>query len=498
MRMTNRFSGSTNRLHFVRVLVGSSLLLAGGCAHIPHFDPAPTAKRPEQLESSKSFSAPAADWPEDQWWRRYGDPQLDALIDEALRDSPDLAIAQARLRSANAEVQRASGPLLPRVTGNALLGEAKQSYNFLIPREAAPQGWNDYGTLSLNFSWELDFWGKNRAALAAAVNEQRAAQVEVEQARLMLSTSVASAYAQLVHLYTLRDNAADTLTLRDKTVALFRQRHEFGLETTASVRGEEARQHAAQGDLLAIDESIGLQQNALAALVGAGPDRGLAIARPTAQFAGAQGLPANLALDLLGRRPDIIAARLRTEAAARRIDEAKAGFYPSVNLLAIAGVQSMGLHNLAKSGSDMAGVGPAISLPIFNTRLLQGQLRGAHAEYDASVATYDATLENALREVADAVTSRRALDGELAAARAAVAAAAEAHQSVSQRYQGSLATYLDVLNAEDQLISARRAEAELETRALILDVELVKSLGGGFSTQSLHAQSQTPNVSNHS
>jgi len=498
MRMAKSFCDSTNRSGFVKVLVGSSLLLTAGCAYIPHFDPPPTVKRPDQLESAKSFSAPAAEWPHDQWWRNYSDPQLDALVDEALRDSPDLAVAQARLLGAKAIVQGASAPLLPEVTGSALLGGAKQSYNFVIPRQAVPQGWNDYGMATLNFSWELDFWGKNRAALAAAVNERRAAQVEVEQSRLILSTSVASAYAELVHLYTLRDNAADTLALREKTVALFRQRHDFGLETTASVREVEGRQHGAEGDLLAIDERIGLQKNALAALGGAGPDRGLAITRPTAQFSGSQGLPANLALDLLGRRPDVVAARLRTEAAARRIDEAKAGFYPSVNLLAIAGVQSLGIHNLTKSGSDIGGAGPAISLPIFNTRRLQGQLRGAHAEYDASVATYDATLENALREVADAVTSRKALDGELSAARAAVVAAAEAHQSVSQRYQGSLATYLDVLTAEDQLISARRAEAELETRALILDVQLVNSLGGGFTTQSLHAQSQTPNVSTHS
>ena len=218
--------------------------------------------------------------------------------------------------------------------------------------------------------------------------------------------------------------------------------------------------------------------------MGAGPDRGLAITRPTAQFVGSQGLPSNLALELLGRRPDIIAARLRTEAAARRIDERKAGFYPSVNLIALIGVQSLGIHNLTKSGSETGSAGPAVSLPIFNTQRLQGQLRGARAEYDASVATYNATLSNALHQVADAATSRKSLDGELAASRASVAAAAEAHEIVSKRYQGELATYLDVLTAEDALISARRSEAELETRALILDVALVRALGGGFSSSS--------------
>jgi NodT family efflux transporter outer membrane factor (OMF) lipoprotein len=383
-----------------------------------------------------------------------------------------------------AAAQVAGATRMPEVNGDVLLNEGRQSYNYLIPPQALPHGWNDYGLATLNLTWELDFWGKNRSALAAAMSEQRAAEVEIAQTRLILSTSVASAYAGLVDLYTLRDNAAETLALREKTVALFRQRHEFGLETLASVRQVEARQGAAQAELLALDERIGLQKNAIAALAGAGPDRGLTITSPTAQFAGSQGLPSNLTLELLGRRPDIIAARLRTEAAARRIDEKKAGFYPSVNLLAFVGVQSLGIHNLTKSGSEIGSAGPAVSLPIFNTQRLQGQLRGARAEYDASVATYNATLSNALRQVADAATSRKFLDGELAASRAAVAAAAEAHEIVSKRYQGELATYLDVLTAEDALISARRSEAELETRALILDVALVRALGGGFSSSS--------------
>lgn len=208
----------------------------------------------------------------------------------------------------------------------------------------------------------------------------------------------------------------------------------------------------------------------------------MAITRPTTRFSGTDGLPTNLALELLGRRPDIVAARLRTEAAAKRIDQQKAGFYPSVNLLAFVGFHSLGIANLTSSGSDVGSFGPAISLPIFNTERLQGQLRGARAEYDAAVASYNGTLTNALREVADVVTSRKALTGELAAARAAFDASGEAHSIVKQRYQGELANYLDVLTAEDELISARRALADIETRALVLDVALVRALGGGFQS----------------
>jgi NodT family efflux transporter outer membrane factor (OMF) lipoprotein len=463
------------------LLLAVSLVLVSGCAQIPRLDPPLAMKKVDELGSSNAFAVPVAAWPSDQWWNVYGDTQLNALIDEALRNAPDLDLAQARLKASAAQVQGAGATRLPEVTGSAVIAEAKQSYDFLVPRQALPNGWNGYGAATLNMSYELDFWGKNRAALAAAISEQRAAEVEIAQTRLILSTSVASAYAGLLHLYTLRDNAADTLALRTQTVALFRQRRQFGLETLASVRQVEARQAAAKGDLLAIEERIGLQKNAIAALLGAGPDRGLQIARPNAAWSGSQGLPTNLSLELLGRRPDIVAARLRTEAAAHRIDQRKAGFYPSVNLLAFAGFQSVGIDKLFKSASQSGAAGPAISLPIFNTARLQGQFKGARAEYDAAVATYNGTLSTALREVADAATSRKSLDEELAAARAAVAAAAEAHQMVNSRYEGALATYLDVLSAEDLLISARRSEAELETRALILDVSLVRALGGGFT-----------------
>ena len=162
--------------------------------------------------------------------------------------------------------------------------------------------------------------------------------------------------------------------------------------------------------------------------------------------------------------------------------------------MALVGVQSLGISNLVSSGSDIGSIGPAITLPIFNTERLQGQLRGARAEYDAAVASYNGTLSNALREVADVVTSRKALVGELVAAHAAVDAAGDAYSIISKRYQGELATYLDVLSAEDIHISAERSLADIETRALTLDIALVRALGGGFATDNLNYQHTAPNT----
>jgi NodT family efflux transporter outer membrane factor (OMF) lipoprotein len=307
----------------------------------------------------------------------------------------------------------------------------------------------------------------------------------------MLSTSVALAYSELAHLYAVRDTADAALAVRTRSTELIAGRNRAELETLGNVRQMEARQAAAQTELLAIDERIALQKNALAALVGAGPDRGLAIERPTAMFRGGFGLPPVLAVDLLGRRPDIAAARLRTEATAKRVDAQKAGFYPSVNLLGFVGAHSLGLDNLTDSDSSVGSVGLAVSLPIFNTRNLQGQLRGARAEYDMAVANYNGTLIRALREVADVAASRRALDAQLDSQRASVAAATEAHRIVSDRYRGELSTYLDVLSAEDALLSSQRVLADLETRALFLDIALTRALGGGYRAESTVAVAAT-------
>lgn len=476
----------------VCIVLAASIIGGNGCAYIPNLGSEPSLKSVGQFESTKTFTASASTWPGDHWWENYSDPQLNSLIEEALRDSPDLELAQARLHQAGAAVQGAGAALMPEVTGNASFTKDKQSYNYLMPQGAVPQNWNDYGRATLNLSWELDFWGKNRAALASAISNQQAAQTEVAETRLILSASVASAYAELLHLFTVRDTAEEAFKLRSKTTELFRQRHQFGLENQASVYQVEARQAATRAELLSIDERISLQRNVIASLLGTGPDRGLAISRPTVRSFGSTGLPSNLALELIGRRPDLVAARLRAEAAAKRIDQQKAGFYPSVNILAFTGYQSLGIDNLTKSGSDIGSFGPAISLPIFNTERLQGQLRSARADYDAAVASYNGTLSNALHEVADAVTSRKALVGELAASRAAVDAANKAYRIINKRYEGQLAGYLDVLTAEDELVAAKRALADIETRALVLDVTLVRALGGGFqSTDQLITNSKT-------
>ena len=464
------------------VAIASAL---SACAALPQGGVHPQVASAADYASSHSLAAPVGVWPAESWWQSYGDAQLDALIREALAGSPTIAVAEARLRRAQAGAQIADAARKPQATASASAIQQKHSYNYLTPRDLTPQGWDDYASASLTFSWQLDFWGRNRAALAAATSEANAAQAEAAQARLMLATAIASAYAELARQHAAHDTAVAALEVRSKTVDLFRHRHENGLETLGSVRQVESRRSSAEADLLAVEEQLALQRNSIAALVGSGPDRGLSITRPTVDVSRSFALPEHLEAELLGRRPDIVAARMRAEAAARRIDQARAEFYPNVNLASVIGLQAKGLDMLTHNGSSTGSSGPAITLPIFSGGALRGNLRGAEADYAAAVAEYNRAVIQALQEVADAAVGQKSLGPQLDHTADAVDAAREAWRIQTNRYEGGLASYLDVLSAQDDLLANLRAQSDLQSRSFALDVALVRALGGGYQIRKI-------------
>lgn len=459
------------------------LLLASAAACAPASGNLAQIRPAADLPADRSLPGQGAAWPGEGWWAGYGDPQLDRLIAEARAGSPDLAAAMARIRQADALARQAGAALLPDVSAGGSAGLSKQSYNNGIRAEFVPKGWNDTGAINAGASFDLDLWGKNRAALAAATSNARAAAIDADEALLLLTSNVANAYADLAQLFAERDIAARALQVREDTRGLTQRRVDNGLDNRGTLQLAESRVASARGDVAALDEAITLTRNRIAALVGSGPDRGVDIARPQLVVLSPRGLPDRLPLDLIGRRPDIVSARLRAEAATSTIRSARAAFYPNINLNALIGLQSLGLDNLFDNGSTYGSAGAAFSLPLFNRGALVGQLRGAEAESDLAVANYDATLIAALREVADAAASIRALEQRRSDASAALKAAEGAYSVAQQRYNGGLATYLDVLAAEDTVLAARRAATDLDARAVSLDIALVRALGGGFSEQ---------------
>jgi NodT family efflux transporter outer membrane factor (OMF) lipoprotein len=453
-----------------------------GCATLPAPGARPTVAAASAYATQKSFTAPPAPWPSDRWWRNYKDPQLTALIEEGLANAPDMRVAADRFARAKALARETESGELPHLSANGQVGGTKQSYRYIFPAFATPRGWKDYSQATLDLSWDVDFWGRTRAAARAARQDAAAAAAEAADTRLVLSTGIASAYADLARLHAELDAARDAVEVRRRTAALIGGRYAKGLENDGAVERARSGQDSAEADVAELGEEIDLTRSQIAVLIGAGPDRGLAITRPAPGAIRAFGLPANLPLELVGRRPDVIAARDRALAAASRIKASKAAFYPDINLSAQVGLQALGVGNLVRPGADYGTAGPAVSLPILDGGSLAGQYRAAEADYRIAVAQYDGALDEALREVADAAVSERALATRLERTREAERSAEAAWRVAGNRYRGGLATYLDVLTAEDALITARRAVAALETRAFALDISLTRALGGGFQS----------------
>jgi NodT family efflux transporter outer membrane factor (OMF) lipoprotein len=340
--------------------------------------------------------------------------------------------------------------------------------------------WHLLGAGLLNASYDIDLWGKNRSALRAAVSEQKADAADAAAARLALTISVSSAYTDLSQLFVHRSVAADALKVRQATLDLVTRRFNAGLDPRTAMEQAQAGADAATGTLATVDESIGLNRNAIAALLGAGPDRGLDIRQPELARRRPPGLPADAAIDLMGRKPEIVSARWRVEAEEQRIAVARAGFYPNVSLAGLVGVASFGLSNLFTSASVIGSTGPAVSLPIFDGGRLRANYRGARARYDVAVAQYDEALLRALHQAADAATSLRALVPRQLAADSAVAREEDAYRLSRMRYEGGLSDYQSVLIVENALLDARDQAAALRLRDFVLDIALVDALGGGF------------------
>ena len=465
-----------------RSVTVSLALLVAGCASMRGLAPASTPVSANALASEHSFAqarvAPSA-WPDARWWKAFGDPALDQLIDQALAHSPTLKVAAARTRRALAYAAIAESALSPRV--DAGFGATRELFatTKLVPPPIGGS-WDTQLQLQATLNWEIDFWGKNRAAWESALGQARAAEVDAEAARLALAANVAQAYVQLQRAYQQRDIAQATLERRERVYALTQDRNAAGIDSRLELKQAEEALPAARERIVQIDETITRTRNQLAALVGDGPDRGLAIARPAAHALGPLALPTVLPADLLGRRPDIVARRLRIEAAQKDIAAAKAAFYPNVNLAALAGFETLGTSGFLSATSRMASLGPAVSLPIFDAGRLRGNLALRDADYDIAVEQYNQTLADALRDVVDQLASFRSVEAQRAQQVLALATARDAYDLALLRYREGLGNYLQVLSAEQPLLVQQSLDVDLRSRELALSINLIRALGGGY------------------
>ncbi len=460
-------------------IAASVVLTLGGCASSAGIAPVaqPIAPRSVGLDAG-----PAAPSLAEDWWRSFGDAVLTDLVERALAGNPSLKIAQARLERAQAAVAGAQAADGLQVTGELDVTRQRFSATSIYP---PPLGGSirTLGTAQIGASWEFDFFGRNRAAIEAAVGAERAAQADREAARVMLASNVARTYVTLGRLFEQREVAARSLQQRDEILSLIKQRVQGGLDTNVELRQGEGALPEARLQIEQLDEQITLTRHALAALTAQAPNAldSLIVPLTTVQ---AVPLPAAVPADLLGWRADITAARWRIEAATSDTKSAKAQFYPNINLTAFIGLASIGLDQLIKVGSEQYGAGPAIRLPIFDSGRLRANLRGKTADLDAAIESYNGAVLEAVHDVADQISSLRSIDRQHAEQASAQAAAESAYDLATQRYKAGLSTYLTVLNAEATVLNQRRQAADLKARALDVQIALIRALGGGYTPDS--------------
>jgi NodT family efflux transporter outer membrane factor (OMF) lipoprotein len=463
----------------------SVLVLLSGCASPGPSAPPLARLTPATLGLPAAEAAPVV---RAQWWLALNDPALDALVERALAGQPSLQAAAARLGRAQALAQGTAAADGPQLGLSADLTRQRYTEHGLVPPPIAGSQ-RTSATLQLNASVELDFFGRHRAALAAALGQQRAAQAELAAARVLIAGRVAQGYVGLGRLLGQRQLAEQALAQRQAQLALTRQRVQAGFDTQVELRLAEGAVPEARQQIEALDEQIALARHALAVLSGQAPGA-LAMLAPVLPAITEPAVPARLGADLLGRRADVVAARWRVEAATQDVALARTDFYPDINLVGFAGLSSLGLDQLLNLGSRNLGLGPALRLPIFDGGRLRAQLQGRQAELDAAIAAYNGALLEALHEVADAGASADSLGRQRTEQAQALAAAEAAYDFARQRYGAGLGSYLTVLQAETGVLAQRRLALDLKARALDSRIALMRALGGGWQDDELSQGSE--------
>jgi NodT family efflux transporter outer membrane factor (OMF) lipoprotein len=465
--------------HGFRWLASALVALLCACAIPPKAEP----KRPALADSKLGLQGPTVQPAAVGWWKSLDDPQLDRLIEQTLSENPGLWQAEARLRAAHAQAAAAHAGRLPNVKLAA--GESRVKIPSDFPPDLAPGQSAWAGDLGAQLSWDIDLWGKQADAVAQAGSLIQAAGLDVDNARLMLTGALAQTYVDLYRSYALADIAERAEAQRVNIVQITRRRLAAGLDTRVELREAEGAVPQAHVELTQAQSAQALAIHELAALSGRGADAYAGLGRPQLNLETALPLPSELPVNLLARRPDVIAARARIAAADSGQRAAKAAFYPSVSLRALAGFASFKLADFIGANSLGYAAGPALSLPLFDGGRLRAQYRGAEAALDAAVAAYDDTVLAAVRQAADQLSLIEATSRELESQSQSLDAAEDAYRLAEERYRAGLASYLSVLNAETQVLNQRRQRVDLNATLVMARITLLLAVGGSFQAPTL-------------
>jgi len=472
----------------MRKLVLALILAAAsaGCALVP------TPAEPPKLDLPAPAAvdiAPAAQLA--RWWTVFADPRLDKLVDEAIAGNLDIRAALARIETSRAQVKLISRDQYPSVDIAAGAGRSRATAEGAFQQPGIPLTTNDY-RIALQASYETDFWGKYRNATRAAQGDLVATQYAKEVVQTVVAADVARNYFNLLAADAQLAVLQDTLQTRDRAIELQADRRQAGIIGDYELRAAEAERDAVVADIAVAKRSVVEYESALAVLLGRSPREVFAPQLPRdvamAWQMAVPAIPGGLPSDLLARRPDVRQAEAQLAAAALRIDVARAAYYPSISLTAALGHEAAALGDLFIAPARIWSIGASLLQPLLGLKAVEANVEARTAAREEIVVGYVKTVQSAFRDAHDALSANETTRAALAAQSARREKLAEVVELSDLRYRSGYSPYLEVLDAQRQLLQAQTLQITAARNVRLAVVDLAKALGGGWDPESAQAR----------
>lgn len=468
----------------------AAIVLAAGCAIGPDYKrPAPlgNASTPAAFagatNSDWKTAAPAAHLPRGAWWDIFGDAELNRLETLAASNNQQLAASLANLDQARAQLGVSQAGFFPQLTLAPSATRQRTSANGF-----GHLGSSQYNSISapLDFSWELDLWGRVRRTVEGSRARMIASQDDIESLQLSIQATVASSY------FTLRAYEAQIQLLRETAVTygrslkLTQDRRASGIASDLDVSQAETQLRAAEAEIPALELQRANLQNALAVLCGQAATL-FEIAASTASPA-VPIIPAGIPSEVLEHRPDVAAAERRMAAANADVGVSCGAFFPAVTLNGMGGFQSVQASSLFDWDSHVWSFGPSLTLPIFSGGKNRAQLASSKAAHAAATANYRQTVLSAFQDVENQLASQRLLAKQFEAENAAMLSARRTLDISLERYKGGVETYLEVATAQNIALTHEESVVQLNASRLNASIALIKALGAGWEPDAAQRQ----------
>ena len=433
----------------------------------------------ESAASYKNDSAAYSSRMSKNWWLTFGDSKLNSLMLDIDQGNFDLRAAEARRNQAYAALGVDRSRLYPEVLSSGSVSRNRSSES---DRGGMAAGMETYYTqyrVGMSLGYEVDLWGRVRRIVEAGTANAEAAEVSVAQVKLSLQVQLASSYFAMRFLDSEAEVLQSALKTRQESLELAKNLFEGGKSSELDVAKAEAQLANAKAQLVSLQGPRASFENAISVLTGRNPSN-FSIS-PSGINGNAPAISAGSPAQLLGRRPDVFIAERQLAATSAGIGIAKADFYPKFSLIGSGGLSSINSSNFLKFSSSEFSAGPKVDLPLFQGLRRKADYAAAIARHEEALAIYQQTVLTAFADVENALAARRAAVREITALQHSVAASKKAFELSNARYKEGIASYLEVIDSQRELLTAERSEVQSRGRSFTATVQLMQALGGGFS-----------------